>query len=386
MSMKPFVASHLAALLAICCALPVASMGQARNFQVNPAAGPTGVVVKGKFLGQIFGYDIDQNGTEGLLTEAKSQANGNLVAAIETFDQTTGKIVKVVQQLQGQDDFLTVGVFGTSVGLVEREHEISFLNLQRTFSVLNPLSGNAITGKWTPPIGKDHILAEASRTQGSTNSAFFAMDNSGNFIPWIFSSNVAANTFGKVVHITDSFNFGSVTPPMAYNPQTNQAVLGGGDGCFGCFPIFGVADLKKGTFTEFNGAGFGFVNGIAMDTADNLVMTTTEDDASVEIYDISTFATLAVFALPNSGENQFFSGGDVEFDSTNNVFLVAQPNSSSASSGSSIYVYDTSGNLQETINGFNFVVGAHIAVNPSKRLGYVDGVKPNLNQVQQFAY
>jgi hypothetical protein len=277
------------------------------------------------------------------------------------------------------------------VGLIEREHEISFLNLQRIFNVMNPLSGNAITGKWTPPIGKTHLLSEVSRTQGGTSTAFFAQDNSGNFIPWIFSSNVAANTFGPVVHITDSSNFGSIIPPMAYNAQTNQAVLGGGNGCFGCFPIFGVADLKKGTFTEFNGAGFGFVDGIGIDTSDNLIMTTTEDDASIEIYDITTFATMAVIELPNSGENQFFSGADVEFDPINKVFLVAQPNSSSASSGSTIYVYDTAGNLQETINGFNFsnafnIVPAHIAINPSKRIGYVDGPTTGVNQLQQFAY
>jgi hypothetical protein len=178
---------------------------------------------------------------------------------------------------------------------------------------------------------------------------------------------------------------------MAYNAQTNQAVLGGGNGCFGCFPIFGVADLKKGTFTEFNGAGFGFVDGMAMDAVDNLIMTTTEDDASIEIYDITTFATLAVIELPNSGENQFFSGADVEFDPINKVFLVAQPNSSSASSGSTIYVYDTAGNLQETINGFNFsnafnIVPAHIALNPSKRIGYVDGPTAGVNELQQFAY
>src|SRR5262245_30180551 len=131
MSLKHFVSRHFAVLSIAVCASSIAAQGQSTHFQPNPAAGPTGVSVKGKFSGQIFGFDIDQNGTEGLLSEAKSQASGNIVAAIETFDQTTGKIVKVVQQTQGQDDFLTVGVLGTSVGLVEREHEISFLNIQR---------------------------------------------------------------------------------------------------------------------------------------------------------------------------------------------------------------------------------------------------------------
>ena len=88
---------------------------------------------------------------------------------------------------------------------------------------------------------------------------------------------------------------------MAYNAQTNQAVLGGGNGCFGCFPILGVADLKTGHVHRINGAGFGFVNGIAIDSAENLDMTTTEDDASIEIHRSHDIATLAVIELPNSG-------------------------------------------------------------------------------------
>ena len=35
------------------------------------AVGPTNIIVQSKFGGQIFGFDIDQNGTEGVLTEAK---------------------------------------------------------------------------------------------------------------------------------------------------------------------------------------------------------------------------------------------------------------------------------------------------------------------------
>jgi hypothetical protein len=39
-----------------------------------------------------------------------------------------------------------------------------------------------------------------SRSQGVPNVAVFAYDNSDNFIPYVFSSNVANNTFGPVVH------------------------------------------------------------------------------------------------------------------------------------------------------------------------------------------
>jgi hypothetical protein len=377
------------ALFGLVCVLPNVSAGQAVESQPNPSSGAGTVIVHSKFGGQIFGFDIDQNGTEGVLSESQPLSNGNYLAAVETFDQATGKILNVIVKTQTQDDFITLGVVGTSVGLVEHEHVVSFLNVQRTFSLINPLSGNKVTGRWTPPIGKSHLLSEVSRTQGTSNSAVFAQDNSGTFVPWLFSSDVAANTFGPVIHIKDSSNFGSVIPPIAYNSQKNQAVLGGGNGCFGCSPVIGLADLTKGTFTEFTGVGFGFVNGIAVDSADNIACTTTEDDASVEFYDLSTRTGFTVI-LPGSGQLQFFSGADVEFDAIHKLFLVAQPNSSS-SSGSSIYVYDINGNLQETLNGFSFsnafnVVPAHIALNPSKRTGFVDGPSSNVNELQRFTY
>jgi hypothetical protein len=373
-----------ATFLCLFCAVSTLSVGQAVD--TTSTTGASSIIVHSKFGGQIFGFDIDQNGTEGVLSEAKSMSNGNILAAVETFDQTTGKILSVVTRTQTQDDFITLGVTGTSVGLIEHEHVVSFLNVQRTFHVINPLSGNKLTGKWTPPLGTTHLLDQVSNTQGSGNNAVFAEDNSGNFIPWVFSSNVAANTFGPIVKITDSLNFGSVPPPMAYNTVTNVAVLGGGDGCFGCLPVIGLADLSKGTFTEFTGGGFGFVNGIAVDSTDNIFVTTTEDDAGVEFYDLNTQAVTAILVLPNSGSQQYLSGGDVEFDATNKLFLVAQPHSSTLK-GSSVYVYDTKGNLQESLNGFNFLEGggSHIAFNPGTRTGFVYG-PVGVNEIQEFKY
>lgn len=381
-SLSPISCLLLVAFLGSLCLLPLQGVAQSIG-----STGANTVIVHTKFGGQIFGFDIDQNGTEGILSEAQTLSNGNVLAAVETFDQKTGKILYVLAKTETQDDFVTLGVVGTSVGLVEYEHVIRLLDVQRRFGTINPLSGNIATGRWTPPIGTTHLLNQVSRNQGTTNNAVFALDNSGNFIPWVFSSNIAANTSGPVVKITDSFNFGSVPPPMAYNPEKNEAILGGGDGCFGCRPVIGVVDLTKATFSEFTGIGFGFVNGIAVDSADNIAVTTTEDDANVEFYDLSTQQSFTV-VLPNSGQQQIFSGADVEFDAINKVFFVAQPVSSS-SSGSSIYVYDTKGVLQGTLNGFSFsnastVIPVHIALHPSTRTGYVDG--PLANEIQGFAY
>jgi hypothetical protein len=378
--------------LLVCTAIALA---QTNEFQPNPSAGPTGVIVHSRLGGQIFGFDIDQNGTEGLLAEAKSLSGGNVLAAVETFDQATGSILSVVQITQpshAKDDFVTMGVVGNSVGLFEHEHVGQLFVNSRTFSVMNPLSSNRVTGAWTPPIGMQHIIMPTgvSRSQGVPNVAVFAYDNSGQFVPWVFSSNVANNTFGPVVHITDSNNFGSVPPALAYNSANNTALLGGGTGAFGRRPVFAVVDLTAGSFTEFIGTGFGFVNGLAIDAADGIACSTTEDDATVEFYDLSTQTGFGV-VLPGSGGQQFFSGADVEFDPIHKVFLIAQPNSSTTGNGSTIYVYDIHGNLQEAVNGLDFsntfnVVPAHIALHPSQRSGYIDGPDQGVTELQGFTY
>ena len=97
-----------------CCG--TGAFAQPRDFQPSPSAGPTGVLVQTKFGGQIFGFDIDRSGTEGILAESQNISNGNVLAAVETFDQTTGKILKVVARTETKDDYVAMGVVGSSVG------------------------------------------------------------------------------------------------------------------------------------------------------------------------------------------------------------------------------------------------------------------------------
>ena len=367
------------------------SAGQVKPGQANPAAGTAdSVIVQDRFGGQILGFDIDQAGNEGILCEYHDLAGGNVLAAVETFSQKTGRITKVVTRTQKNDDFLTLGVVGNSVGLVEREHEVSFLNIERTFSALDPLSGNRVTGSWTPPVGDDHLVELVSRNQGGSTNAVWTLDVSSNFRPTVFTTNVATNTFGPVIEVTDQdFNSGG-DPGFAYDSVTNQAVLGHAKLGNPFVPgKIATVDLTTGTFTKFTGVGVGDVNGLAVDSSTGTVCTTTEIDFSVEFYDL---ATQTGFAQPLPGAtNQFNSGAAVEFDAVNNLFLVAQPNSTTAASGSSIHVYDVSGNLIESINGLNFsnafnVVAAHIALNPRKRIGFVDGPDVAAGQVQSFTY
>jgi len=340
---------------------------------VDPLVGPGKIIVQPKFGGTIFGYDIDQNGTEGVLTEGQTLGNGNTLNAVETFDQKTGKIIKVVRKTETKDEDVTLGVVGTSVGLIEHDHVTGIYVTGRTYHMMNPLSGNKYTAAWTPGFNANHIITGVSRNQGTPTNAFFVYDNTiNNPHNFVFASNVAQNTFGPRVNLNvPQWGYGT---PLAFDTKTNHAVLAQDYGSPTDVPIVGLVDLTKGKVVTFNGVGLGFVNGIAVDSEDGIACTTTEIDFNVEFYDIKKKTG---FSVPLAEANsQLNSGADVEFDPINKLFLIAQPISTTGSS--SIQVYEPKGNFVESLDGFNMpgdtVIPIHIALHPSNRSGYVDDV------------
>jgi hypothetical protein len=358
--------------------------------------GPGTTLVHSQFGGQIFGFDIDQNGTEGVLSEAQLLSNGNVLAAVETFDQKSGKILKVVSKTETQDDFLTLGIAGTSVGLVEREHVTGIYVTQRIYNEINPLSSNKFTGLWTPPLNAKDIITGMSRNQGVPTTAVLYFENTGNnFDTFVFSTNVAENTFQPAVDLTDPTFMTSNAPLVAYDSVTNEAVVASSDGAVGGpAPMIALVDFATGTVTEFAGLRGpypyrqGSINGLAVDSEDGIACTTTEVDFRVEFYNLKAQTGVA-HVLPNA-TSQLQSGSDVEYDPVNKLFFVAQ-SVSSTGKGSSIQVYNTQGKLVESLNGFNFsnasnVVFTHIALNPSNRTGYVDGPSSGVTDIQSFTY
>lgn len=372
--------------------LPIQGAAQVSAAPVG--AGTT--IVHSKFGGQIFGFDIDQNGSEGVLTEDKLLANGNVLASVETFDQASGKILKVVSQTETQDNFVTLGITGTSVGLVEREHVQGLFVTKRIYDELNPLAANKFTGMWTPPLTSDDIIIGVSRNQGTATTAVLYFENNGSdFSSLVFASNVGANTFEPAVTLTDPIFGFNEAPQVAYDSVTNQAVVASSNGeAGGPPPVFALVDLTTGTVDEFNGIPGpppfrqGSINGLAVDSEDGIACTTTELDFRVEFYNLKTETGFPV-TLPGA-TGQLQSGSDVEFDPVHKLFFVAQ-SVSSTGPGSSIQVYNTKGKLVESLNGFNFsnasnVVFTHIALNPSNRSGYVDGPDSGLTEIQSFTY
>lgn len=389
MTSKSILLAAATAAVAFCLALPL-------QLEAQQSIGPGNTIVQSQFGGQIFGFAIDQNGTEGVLSEAADIGGGKILAAVETFDQATGSILNIVKKIQTKDDFVTLGITGTSVALVEREHVKGLYVVKRIYEELNPLTTNKFTGKWKAPLASDDIIMGISENQvqpnqASTTNAVLAFENGGNDATFVFGTNVGANTFGPQITLADPTFFFSDGPVMDYNGNTNQAVVAAATGAVGGpAPQIALVDLTKGTVTQFTGilgpAPYhqGYVNGIAVDSQDGIACTTTELDARVEFYNLKKKTGFAV-TLPGS-PGQLQSGENVEYDPINKLFLIAQPYSSTGP-GSSIQVYDTKGNLVESLNGFSFPIstGPMFAIHPSERNGFVYG-PTGVNELQSFTY
>ena len=281
-------------------------------------------------------------------------------------------------------DFLALGIAGNSVGLVEFEHVTTLYVDRRSYLKMDPLSANRFTSVWTPPLTTNDIISSASESQGIPITAFLGFHNGPNATTFVFASNVAANTFGSVIAVSDPVFAFSNSPVMALDSATNQAVLAASTGCPLCLSKLGLIDLSTGNASTFNGAGYGYANGIAVDSSTGIACTSTEIDFSVEFYNLATQTGFAV-TLPGA-TSQAQSGRDVQVDPIHRLFLVGQEFSSTAPSGSSIQVFDEQGAYIESINGLSLPASSvRIALNPRLRTGYVL-VTPNLTSLQSFTY
>ena len=374
------------------CSVSLSRASDESGFQVNPNDEAGDVIVHGMLGGLIFGFEVDPNGTEGLLCEAVLNSDGTVSARVETFSQVTGRIIRVLSKSESQDDFIALGVAG-SVGLVEREEVRGLFDIKRTFSTINPLAGNMINGRWTPPIDPKQIVNQVKPAlDGTSNVAVYALSVDTNVSPVVFTSNLADNTFGPVINITDP-DFTQEGPPViAFDPVGNQIILGHDKpSAFILPPRIGFLDLATGSFVKRIGLGLGVINGIAIDSEDGVLCTDTSFDSAVQFYNLIDSTAINVFLPGRDPQTSTASGGDIEFDPINKLFLVAQAFSDGQlNNGSSIHVYDLTGNLVESIDGLLFQGGdnvfpVHITLNPSHRVGFVNG--PDLTTaIQSFSY
>lgn len=341
--------------------------------------------------GQIFGFDIDRFGNEGVLATASK---------VETFDQDTGQIIKSFGKFfNNSSDYVVNGIAAGGVALIEQERvPDGQLYPKRQYKVMNPVTANKFTGKWTPP-DKGIIMQAMSDDQASQTTSLFALKNlKHNETPIILVSDIASNTFTNVIALSDTFEGGTL-PQYAQYTGANQAVIalspdGGAVG--GVPPVNYLIDLSSGKMKSFPGYNNGFyhagsVNGLAVDPNTGVAATTTELNAQVEFYDLNTKKGITFAQLPCTGDtDQLLSGTSITNDPVNKLFLVTEPNYCDGNQGSAVVVYDEQGNFVEAITGFSVPANVALSVapriNPNKRMGWLFGGPSGTAQLQQFFY
>jgi hypothetical protein len=349
------------------------SFGQSAE---SPHTGPGKIRVKSKFGGPILSYDIDRNGTEGILAEMTQLNNGNVLSAVETFDQATGKIIAVLNKTENQDNDIVLGIFADSAAIVMHEEAgVTGGVTKRPYRMVSPLTTNKYTGLWKPPhFDQNDIIEWAAVNQETPTTAFLDLDNvDPGFANYAFSSDVAKNTYGPFVKMTqpdlEPYNF----PAIAIDTKTNTAMVAQAESCtFGCNPEVALVDLVSGKADYFTGVGLGYVNGIAVDSEDGIAVTSTSHDGNIEFYDLKAQTGFTVLLPGAQGFIQ--SGTDVEYDSIHKLFLVGQP--FGFNNDSFIQVYDPNANLIESLNfgggGSTGLSFSYIALHPAERNGFVN--------------
>jgi hypothetical protein len=384
--------------------IPGAPASQSRS--VNPAVasahlGRRGTVGLGKILstkdgGQIYGFDVNQSGDDGILASAAdTQQPGVYKVSVETFDQNTGKITKSFANYTGtKNSYAVDGIYAGDVALVT--HFIvpkGTIYANRKYQTVDPVTGKKFTGKWTPPLRNIDIRSGAEN-QATHTSVLFAIELKNQDKPDLIVSNVHANTFSNVIHL-DPNKFGLANgPQLAQYTAANEAVLAlsPDGGAVGGFPPINVlVDLATGKMTQFPGYNngpyhAGYVNGLAVDPNTGVAATTTELNAQVEFYNLNTKSAITAVQLPCTGNaSQTNSGAGITVDPINKLFLVTDPFYCNGTQGSALVIYDEQGNLVETITGFTFAIAEPpVVINPSKRMGWAFG--PQFSQLQQFFY
>lgn len=346
-----------------------------------------GAVLSTSDGGQVFGWDIDETGADGVLASAQDVEKGVRVS-MQTFDQTTGAITGTFARDSGPKNSYGVdGVFAGDVALVT--HYVvprGSIYAKRLYEVMNPVTGEEFTGSWAPPV-KDFDVLQSGDDQ-TTTSVLYGIELRRDDDPALVVTKVAANASTLIELDPNVYRDG--TTVMAQDAATNQAVLASSNGAVGGPPpLNSIVNLRNGRVERWEGLnlgpyGAGFVNGIAVDSGTGMAATTTELNAQVEFYDLAERTGFAV-QLPGTGPtSQLNSGTEVTADPKHHLFLVADP-VYAPTGGSAIVVYDEQGNVVEAIPGFHFsFTPGRIAVNPKTRTGWADG--PGVNQLQQFFY
>jgi hypothetical protein len=383
------------------------AVGQASDVSMVSEAGLA--TADGGSVGQGFG--LNSNGTDGFLTSWQFNSSLAVSASLETFSTATTSITGTIASqfspcCTGPSLFYRTiggGIVGSDIGLYELFDQMSNTT---TYGLLNPVATGTLGASWSPPVSNSFQFLGAAYNQSTTNVAFYGNtpnsgSGSGSSSPtgtWsLFASNLATNTFSPVYDITSAIS-AETTPEyqmMAQNPTTNQAWLASTDLTSSCSsPRLVDVDLSTGATSSFVGVGAGTAQGMSIDPATNVAAVTTDCDAGMGIYNLTTQTSVHIL-LPGAGQHGSGEPGYyLTADPVHHLILLAQLYGVDAFTNCNalghLLIYDESGNLVEDKEDFDWVDQQinmsfdGIQISPSARTGLT--FSPAQDELEPFTY
>ena len=357
------------AVAATALATALCQSGAAAPPKAHPGA--PGQVGLGKVLttkdgGQIYGFDINQNGDDGVLASAQNAGGNNYLVSVETFDQNTGKITKSFKKETGPRDSYSVdGIFAGDVALVT--HFIvpdgSFF-AKRRYAVMNPVTAQKFTGDWTPPV-KDIDVLQSGVNQDTQTAVLFAIELKKQDDPILVVSDVAANTFTMSyisIPISSAWatgqSFRNTHRPTRPCWRFRRTAARSSEGARQCDrrsehrqneTVHRLQQRRVSRrLCERSGRGSEHRHRCDDDR--------TELAGGILRHGQAQALTFAQLPCTNNTD-QTNSGSNIAVDPVNKLFLVTDYFYCDGSQGSAIVVYDEGGNFVETITGFHFAIG-----------------------------
>ncbi len=193
-------ASALASLAACAATSPDPQMPHgAAPSQAKRASTGLGPVLTDSDAGEIFGFDIDQNGDDGVLA---SWAGADI--SVQAFDTQTAKITKTFGVITGKrvekgDDYVVDGIFAGDVGLVDFQKAgiPGQTATKDLYHIVNPVTHGDLNGRWKPPL-KLFDVTQWAENQSTMTSVVYGYQREGSDDPSLLVSDVAKGSFSKV--------------------------------------------------------------------------------------------------------------------------------------------------------------------------------------------
>jgi hypothetical protein len=344
----------------------------------------------------VYGFGVAASGSQGFVTSNGGVSDaGEPVSSVETFSQKTNAITGTVLSSVDSDSYTTLdgggpGIFAGGTGLINDSTATT-----STYDILHPVGH--VAGPWNPPTSNTSIQPADNQQTPSAAFATWGFGSKGDDDAGVFTSDVAAGTFGKVYSFEPAIQgFGvAVISGVAQDTATGTAVLGASDFTnLSVPPTYIEVNLASGAVSTFTGVGEGYPDGVAVDSGTGTAAS--PDDSGVGLYDLATGS--GTLASPGGFIYQHPAA-----DATNHEFVmqeVSSPDENLTTPGlgavpnnnarSSMVVLNEQGQVLSRVEQFNFfnvftsIAGQLTQLEPASQQGYTLGLDGD--ELQPFSY